>query len=170
MIKFSLTIASFCAAISLGSSAPTSPRTATDRISHFLDAICSKLGINWVSQWKASSSQSQRERRTVFVTGSELHLLFTVFEAMDETDFETVFNETKNQLIAERNNTESDKGLDLPMLFIIFRFVFEQYETATNHSHKQSMILSQWLVEALELVRPVNEIMSGQQTVNEVRS
>ena len=67
------------------------------------------------------------------------------------------------------NNTESDKGLDLPMLFIIFRFVFEQYETATNHRNKQSMILSQWLVEALELVRPVNEIMSGQQTLNEVR-
>ena len=167
MIKFSLTIASFCAAISLGSSAPTSPRTATDRISHFLDAICSKLGINWVSQWKASSSQ--REHHTVFVTKTELHLLFNVFEAMDETDFETVFNETRNQLIDGRNNTESDNGLDLPMLFIIFRFVFEQYETATNHSHKQSMILSQWLVEALELVRPVNEIMSGQQTVNEVR-
>ena len=166
-----LTIASIFAIIFLANSTQSPPPTGTDRVSHFLDKICLKLGLKWSTQWHASTSQ--HEEGTVVVTEAEFHVLLTVLEVFDETDFNAILAATEGQITDRRGEgNERGVGMDLPMLFAVFRFVLEQYEIAQkdgddflmSESKQSSTILSQWLIDALELVRPVNEFMLAQST------
>lgn len=176
MSSFYLTIASICVAIFMVNSTPTSFTIGVERVSQFLDQICLKLGVKWSAPWRSDTSQHNNNRRTcvltlvdVFVDETEFHLLLTVLEALSETDLQTVVNAIKKQIVdgrREENNGERATGLDLPMMFAIFRFVFEQYQSAQTDGNEASKILSHWLIDAFDLVRPVNALMSVQQAQN----
>ena len=168
MPKFYPTFAFICAAVFSANSTQTSPSTGNDRVAYFLDQICTKLGAKWSSPLHAGGYR-QFEERAQFVRGAEFHLLSTIFDALNETDFQSVVNATQGQIIDHReegNFAERRMGLNLPMLFAVFRYVFDQYQSAKSNGHERSDVLSQWLVDALELVRPVNEFMSAQKEQN----
>ena len=175
MATVSIRIAIICVAIFLVNSAPISPPTETEilRVSRFLDQICAKIGVKWSAPWQAGTSQ--HGVGTVFITEVEFHSLLTFFESFDELDYQTVVEATQDQIIDRSEKgivAERALGLDLPMLFAIIQFVLEQYlraqigQSAKRNMYERSKILSQWLVEALELVRPVNEFMSLQPNEN----
>ena len=161
--------------------APTTPTSDNGRVSHFLDKICTKLGMKWSTPWQSNSSHQHQTKSVmsgftnffnldspplefVVVDESEFHLLLTVLGALDEKGFESVLKAAETEIIDQhegtRNAHEQDNaGFDLPTLYAIFRFVHEQYETVKGDCHEPSQMLSQWLVEGLELVQPLHEIM-----------
>lgn len=172
MEKISPAIVLLCAIVFLHESASAPPPSGSAFVSDFLDQICSELGIKWSSPWHKND---EHEDGALFVRDGEFRLLSIVLEGLYQTDRQEVVNATRRQIIhrrSGRNSGQSDIGFDFPMLFDIFRLVLQQHPNikGSNSSKFPSEILSQWLVDALELMRPVNELLSSPQYSNQVNS
>ena len=162
-----------------------------------LNRLGSNLHFQWITPWRDSASSvpqiNQLDTNTVVaINESEWDLLNEVLGELYERDFTELmdvitseFHQLDDNEIDRRSESQVATTVrilpNIQELIAIFRMVYHEFDVARNQPSSSrssrgrnktsfSLILKEWLIDAVKLVRVVNESLENDDHNSEVKA